>query len=241
MKYTIAVCDDDATQIEIILEYINIAAKTSKYEFDFIVAQSGQELLDKVKRKEVNVFLLDIEMGGINGLDTGEKLRAIFDNAIIVYITGFKDYALNAFGVKAFDYIIKPLTKEKFNKLFSDICKRIDELNYYIESEKIFSVINKENIYKIPYSDIYYFEKSLRKIKVVFKGGKVEFYGSFQKLKESLDMLYFTQCHQSFIVNNETIYSYKNHYIVIKELNTDIPVSKSYVKEVREVLARKLF
>ncbi|GAA0774685.1 LytTR family DNA-binding domain-containing protein [Clostridium subterminale] len=241
MDYTIALCDDKQIQVNIISDYIKETNSEIKKNFTIITANSGQELLDKIKHMEVHVFFLDVEMVGLNGIELGCRLREMYNKAVIVYVTGFKDYAFNAFEIRAFHYIIKPLSYEKFKSLFYEVLNSLNARYYIEEKDKEFIIENKGIIERIKYTDIYYFEKCLRKINVICKNYNIEFYGSFKTLKDDIDMNYFMQCHQSFIVNNDKISGYKNQEIYIEELNEYIPVSKSCIRDTKDVLAKQLF
>lgn len=249
MQYTISVCDDEKFQIDIIKKYIERFNENKEYEIHLLTACSGEELLEKLNNldnkdrdsKNIDIFFLDIEMKGIDGVELGRRLRKKNKDAVIVYITGFKDYAFNAFQIKAFDYIMKPVTYEKFQKLFGEILERVQEIQYRKEKNKEFIVEIRGLTKRINYSDIYYFEKSLRKIKVVNKRENIEFYKSFKIFKADIDMNFFTQCHQSFIVNNEKISAYKDHEIYIQELDKYIPVSKKWIRDVKDTLSKQLF
>ncbi|SNT15359.1 Response regulator receiver domain-containing protein [Anaerovirgula multivorans] len=69
------------------LEYFN-----KDYDFYLIQACNGEELLEKIKRKSIDIAFLDIEMEGLNGIQVGDAIRAKFLEVMIVFITGFKDY-----------------------------------------------------------------------------------------------------------------------------------------------------
>ena len=249
MKYNILICDDEQTQIEIIKNYLNKLRDELKFQCDILTANCAEELLNKLTKKDtqllkeesIPIFFLDVQMGGMNGLELGKKLRNIYKQAAIVYITGFIDYAIDAFEIRAFHYIIKPISYDKFRDLLIEIIEKVKELTYKKENEEIFVLETKESINKISYKDIYYFEKSLHKIKAFCSDGSYEFYGSFKNLMHSLDMKYFTQCHQGYIINNRRISSYKDQRVYLKEMDRYIPVSKSCIKIVKDVLAKQLF
>jgi len=76
---------------------------------------------------------------------------------------------------------------------------------------------------------------------VITKQETIEYYASLKELKKVLDMDYFVQCHQSFIINKSKLTSYKSQSVYISDLDIDIPVSKASVKEVRQCLANNLF
>lgn len=244
MSYNVIICDDDNIQVSIINEYLKKFSKDSNL-FNTLSFNSAEELLEEMSKNnsvlkinEIDIFLLDIEMSGLNGMELGYKIREINKGAIIIYITGFKDYALNAFEIRSFNYIMKPISYEKFYNVISEA---IELLSLKIEKSKELIIDNKDKVYRIKYDDIYYFEKYLRKVKVVTKQETIEYYASLKELKNVLDMDYFVQCHQSFIVNKSKLTSYKSQSVYIADLDIDIPVSKASVKEVRQCLANNLF
>ncbi|MBZ9607261.1 LytTR family DNA-binding domain-containing protein [Clostridium estertheticum] len=239
MKYTIAICDDEPVQVRVIEKYMESFNKEKK--FHIICSNSGEQLLSQIQYKPAHICFLDIQMKGMNGLEIGKKIRELNKNAIIIFITGFKDYALHAFGIKAFDYIIKPITEERFKNLFQEISEKLKITYRYAEEEKDLTIKTKEGIYNIKYDSIYYFEKHLRKIVAVCKGKNLEFNESFKNLKDHLDMTCFTQCHQGFIVNNKKISFYKNQQICVEKINLYIPVSRACVNEVRRISCHNLF
>jgi DNA-binding LytR/AlgR family response regulator len=125
--------------------------------------------------------------------------------------------------------------------VFKGVTQKLKELQAQKEMDQCFIVETKENVTKVFYKDVYYFEKSLRKVKLCYNSNEIVFYGSFKEVKDKLDMRCFTQCHQGYIINNDKISSYKNQQIFIKELNINIPVSKAYIKDVREIIANQIF
>lgn len=241
MNYTIAVCDDDSAQLKIIESYLKKFMEECKKEISIITSSSGEETLKKIVGKNIDIFLLDVEMKGMDGLELGKKLREINPKAIIIFITGFKDYALNAFSIRAFDYILKPISYDKFKPLLKECIQRLKEIHSISSTEKLFQLNTKDYTYNIKYSHICYFEKILRKVKVVCADNEYEFYGSFKNLMDNLDMEYFTQCHQSFIVNNNHIASYKNQQIYVEDVDKYLPVSRNFIKNVKESLGKSLF
>ncbi|WP_291579032.1 LytR/AlgR family response regulator transcription factor [Clostridium sp. UBA6640] len=244
MPYNVIICDDDNIQVRIINGYLNRFSDGNNL-FNILSFNSGEELLHKLSKNssslkvsDIDIFLLDIEMSGLNGMELGYKIREVNKTAIIIYITGFKDYALNAFEIRSFNYIIKPISYEKF---YSVISEAMEIVSLKIEKSKELVIDNKDKVHRIRYDDIYYFEKYLRKVRVITKQETIEYYASLKELKKVLDMDYFVQCHQSFIINKSKLTSYKSQSVYIADLGIDIPVSKASVKEVRQCLANNLF
>lgn len=103
--------------------------------FDFSVAT---EALDFVKGKSENleIAFLDIEMrGGLSGLQLGKVLTEYYPNINIIYVTGYSQYAINAFDMHASGYILKPVTRE-------GVLKELNSLRYSLDNqlEKVIKV-----------------------------------------------------------------------------------------------------
>jgi len=169
-----------------------------EHEFQCIVANSGEELLEKIKDERFDIFLLDIQMGGLNGIEIAKKIREKDNEAIIVFMTGYRKYTLEAFEINAFHYLIKPIMPEKFRNLMKRVLKRFHEIKVHRENTQKFILKTQSMIMKIDYKDILYFEKDFRKIKIYTVKGNYDFYGSFKALLTELDQNIFIRCHQSY-------------------------------------------
>lgn len=78
--------------------------------------EKSQDALEWVKKNEVDVAFLDIEMPNINGIELARKLKEINQNIRIIFVTAYEQYALDAFGVNAIGYLLKPYTSEDIEK-----------------------------------------------------------------------------------------------------------------------------
>lgn len=173
----------------------------------------------------------DLECG--NGIELIKNYKNKLKNTIIIIISKSKNFAYEAFNIGAFQYIIQPIDKDGLNLAWNKAVELIDYMDSVKLDNKVFTISTKDTIHKVKYKDIWYFEKILRKVRVVKKDGVIEYYGTFKELEDSLDFNFFIQCHQSFIVNKNKIYTYRNQQIYLGGLDYIIPVSKAYVRDVR--------
>lgn len=240
MGITIAVCDDESTIVELVTSYIGSLENNHKIEI--IKALSGEKLLKKVENKRIDVAFLDIEMKAMNGINLAREIKKKYEDCIIVFITGFKDHALEAFDVNAFQYILKPISENKFKKCLNDIVLRLEEKIAFKEKNSTFIIHNKKSVVKLKYKDIFYFEKLLNKIKVCTSEGDYEYYGTLKELKKELDMdKSFLQCHQGYIVNMSKIYTLKDEQIYMRDIKGYVPVSRRFKTEIKQILEENLF
>ncbi|WIV11588.1 LytTR family DNA-binding domain-containing protein [Proteiniborus sp. MB09-C3] len=239
MDLIIAICDDDKTHVDIIKEYINRI--DIDYDVKIIEAYSGEELLELIKDKHMDIIFLDIEMRELNGIETGKKIRERYEDTIIVFLTGYKSYALEAFQIESFQYIIKPITYENFRILMQKIYLRLKEIRAYNNMNKTFSYRTRQGIVSLKYEDIYYFERQGKKTYILTQVGKYEFSGTIKSIMESLDKNIFLRCHQGFVVNTEKFLNINNNEMVLRGIEQAIPIGRKYRQDVLKALEKKLF
>lgn len=106
----IAVCDDDRLMGEYIRQLIEERhAEEKNYQVELFT--SGEALLQA--DKYYDIYFLDIDLKDMSGLDMARTLRCKTD-AVLVFVTALKEYVFDAFDVKAFQYLLKPIDEEKF-------------------------------------------------------------------------------------------------------------------------------
>lgn len=84
---------------------------------------SGDEVIDKVIELNIDLLLLDINIGNILGIELAEEINRIKPEVNIVFVTAYSEYAVSAFEVNAIDYLLKPVTKIRFRKMIEKVSK----------------------------------------------------------------------------------------------------------------------
>lgn len=238
--YTIGICDDEAIQVNILTEYIQEICGAKGLEVNIVKCNSGEELVESLEHHTYDLVFLDIEMGGMDGLETGKQVREALKDAIIVFITGFKDYALDSFQIKAFDYIIKPISKQRFHTIFLEAIERIDDLTFLNKKKKKFTIKSREGMKSLSLSNIYYFEKKGKYVQIHTSEGIFDYRSTLKGCLQQLNDPNFIQCHQGFIVNLDGVTNRDQSAMMIGALNQKIPIGKTYRKNVLRAIEGKL-
>jgi len=243
MYLNVLICDDEVQQVEILKTFLkDFMSMNSKYDVNIYSTTNSKEAITKVQDTKFDIAFLDIEMKPYNGIEVGRVIRKLNKTAIIIFITGFKDYALNAFEINAFNYQLKPITIKRFYKLMLDVCRRIEEQRLYESMEKIFTIKTGDSLIKLKTTEIYCFEKVLRKVRVYTYSDTYEFYSTFKTIVEKLDMeREFIQVHQGYIVNRRMIVEMDCDNIYLRDINLHVPVRRIYKGILKEILAENLF
>jgi DNA-binding LytR/AlgR family response regulator len=237
MQVIIGICDDNLAQLELVSEFT--ARCLSGTAYSLICSTDPEDFLIRLKAAPPQVVLLDIDIPGMNGITLGKKIRLLYPGAVLIYITAHEEYAYEAYQVRAFHYLLKPLTLEKFRVVLTEA---LDSLKNEkpAEPERTFSVQLRGEMLRLPYSDILYFEKVGHKIKICTAARDIFYYGQLYDLLNTLEPSQFVRCHQGFIVNLDKIRSFKENTLFL-DGNISLPVGKTYVDTVRSTLARYLF
>ncbi|AQS08020.1 accessory gene regulator protein A [Clostridium saccharobutylicum] len=213
----IAICEDDNIQRKGILNMIDryFGMNAKKYEvFEFI---SGEKLLACTRK--FDIFFLDIQMDNISGIDTAKQIRITYEKAIIIFITGFKDYVFDAFDVHAFHYIIKPINENKFNEILHSAIRLLSK------KDKLLIAKTSNSSYKVFLKDILYLESNQRKVKIHTTYGVIEYYYKISDLEKELLEDNFYRCHKSYIVNLKYVQSFDNTFVTLKN-SEEVYISK---------------
>lgn len=219
----IFICDDNKT---ITANVENFLDDMSIPDVEVEVFYSGDKLIEYIDQGErANIFLLDIEMEGSNGIEVGKHIRKYDEKSIIIYMTSHKDYVYDVFEVLPFRFLVKPLDEDLFKKAISESIKRIYDNNkfYFFKVER--------TTHQIPYDEILYFEGRGRKVCIHTKKGEYEFYKKISEVMEEIDDNIFLRVHNSYIVNMDFIRSVLQKELIL-ENDIIVPVSKAYKNDV---------
>ncbi len=207
----IAICDDE---IEITSEIETILNDFRSFnDFESDVYFSGEELYKAIKKGiKYDLIFLDIEMIGIDGLDTARKIRTIDKNVAIVYITSHLENAIDGYDVNALGFMPKPINKEKFKDTYLRILEKISKVDYF------FRYTFKRENFNILIDDIIYFESVKRVVFIKTTGDEKKCYIKIDDLESKLikDGFPFYRINQSLLINPKYVYSQKSNEMTLK-------------------------
>lgn len=220
----IAICDDDKKDAAYIESLLLVEKKVS-----CDVYLSGYDLLKYIQNNTTfyDVYFLDIEMPGINGINTAQEIRKRDQKALIVYVTNHQDYVYDVFETLPFRFLKKPITSESLHKVWYDI------IEYFHMTKQVFLFTQNRIQCQIFTNEILYLESHGRVITLHAEKEKYDFYGRIYKLAETLNSNLFMQPHSSYLVNMDYIFSITNSEIVLRN-NIIIPITFKYKLKVQQ-------
>lgn len=225
----IAICDDNMYMLDKLESVVSSCFQRNDNDYSCDAYSSGEEIIKNLeKQNKHQIYLLDIEMKKINGLQVAAKIREFDQEAIIIFVTSHDELMPEAFNVLAFNFIVKPFD---YNQAKHIILKAIQTIR---QRQVLFQFVIRKKTYTLYVNQITFFESINRKVIIhTTTNDQYEYYGTLKELKQKLNHYLFAQVHNSYIVNMEHIKTMSGEGIV---LNTgdNILVTKSYHKEFHE-------
>lgn len=222
----LALCDDDSALLEILEKYFD---KLDDSSLDYDIYFSADELYKHIKNQKIryDVYLLDIEMKGMNGLELARCLREQDSNSLIVFLTSYSKYVFSVFEVITFDFLLKPIEYSKFVKL-------IQKIKRYLQiTKRTFVFSYRKNSFSIPCEEIYYIEKSGRRAYLYTKNKEYIFNMTLDEIWKQLDPTVFVSIYPSCIVNLSYVREIVRNELILKTGNK-LYVSKKYCQEIKK-------
>lgn len=222
----IGICEDEKEIQDLIETYLQSILKSVNIDYEIKKYNLGEELLES-NLKEIDILLLDIQMGQINGMDTARKIREVDNKMEIIFITSLIDYVQEGYEVRAYRYLLKPIEEEELKKHVLTCIKEIENKNSYI------LIKNKSNKYKICLEEIKYIEVQKKNMIIHTINKDFDVIYSLEKIEKDLKLDKFVRCHKSFLVNLSYVENIKLNTAIL-ESGEEVPVSRYRYKEVKE-------
>ncbi|AVQ16382.1 LytR/AlgR family response regulator transcription factor [Fusobacterium gonidiaformans] len=188
--------------------------------------------------KEVDVLFLDINMPELNGLNLGKIIRKLNPAMKIIFVTAYREYAVDAFEIQAFDYLLKPYSEDRIEKLLSRLSVEKKQI-----SNKV-SISVGEKIMVFNTEDIIVVEADKKESRVYTTK---ECYLTKMKIsdwEEQLPENQFYRCHRSYLVNLSKVREiepwFNNSFMIhMESCPVKIPVSRNNMKEFKSLFQVK--
>ena len=194
--------------------------------------ESGEEIAKRAG-EFFDVIFMDIDMGGLDGMEAARRIRAVDSNAVIVFITNMAGYAVEGYSVQALDFLIKPVSALR-------IRQELDKILEIRRRGKPPKIMLKGNgtIFQVDVNDILFVEMYGRKIRVHRRQGMVEFNGTLRYFEERLPKELFFRCHHGFLVNMAYVSSIGKCDVEVE--GRCLPVGRQRKKKFLQAFARYL-
>ena len=225
MEIKIAVCDDCHQQTEYIKMLVNKWAEGKYIKVTVDMFESSENFKSAWSEgKAFDILLLDIEMGGQNGVELARDLRKTDEKLVIIFITGFADYISDGYDVSALHYLMKPVNEDKFFEVLDRATERLKK------AEQTLLVQTTDTTAKIPLDDILYIEAFAHYVVIQTKTASTETRANISEIEKSVGYG-FVRCHRSYIVGLNHISRITKTDVILDNGKT-IPLSRRLYTEI---------
>ena len=237
MKIRCLLVDDEPLALEVLQSHIS---NSNGLEIAGI-CKNALEALDILHKKQVDLIFLDIKMPTLLGT---EFLKSLSNPPKVIFVTAYREFAMDGFELDAIDYLLKPVSFEKFLKALSKV-KRLMGHDYIIQAEEsrknpeafVYMKVDK-SMQKVFVNEILYVESRRDYVKIFLSTGKS--FLAKQSISSMINLLSeqsFLRVHRSFLVSVDKITGYNNNDIQLGSL--EIPIGKLYKLQVMEAINSK--
>ncbi|WP_043114804.1 LytR/AlgR family response regulator transcription factor [Solimonas soli] len=213
-------------------------------------ADNGEAALDVIDDEEPDLVLLDIRMGGIDGLQVGRQLAEMDVPPAVIFTTAYSEHALSAFDANASAYLLKPIRIEKLRDALQRVRKPTrahkPKSNGSVEAaplkREFILATTRDGLIRVPTQEVVYFLADQKYTTVAHLHGEVLIEESLKTLEEDLQPQ-FLRIHRKALVNTNFIASLErdrhgeqHHWLKMKHAAQALPVSRRRLAEVRRFL-----
>lgn len=214
----------------------NLAAYYTDENWTMILCSEYAQIYEYLeKRAAFDMICLDITIKGV--LELAEKIRSFCKHAVLILVAD-KTITPERYirpAIRAESLMLKPLTTEKIDRTLQEAFSLFAEMYAVPDTSSVFVAENRDGHWRIPYTDILFFEAREKRIYLNTENQEISFNGTIGMLEESLPDC-FLRCHRSFIINREKVERIIRRENLIKLYgNFSVPVSKSYRHIMREL------
>lgn len=234
MEIRCMIVDDEPIALDILENFIH------KIDYLQLVARCDNAIdaFNRLQKETVDVLFLDIEMPKLDGIKLIKTLKV---SPKVILTTAYRDYALAGYDLDVVDYLLKPISFERFLMALTKVNRRtgvpintptLPVLEHDKPEPHIFLKVDKKMV-KVPLCEILYIEGLSNYVKVITKSRSLITYQKLSYLEEKLPKEQFIRIHRSFIIAVEKIEAYTPQTIEIS--GKELPISRNYKHEVLKI------
>ncbi|KAA3602829.1 MAG: DNA-binding response regulator [Calditrichaeota bacterium] len=252
MKISVLVVDDEPLARSKIVNWLKKFDEVAEVQ----EAQNGFEAVELTQSSKIDLIFLDIQMPEMSGFELLEKIEKL---PLVIFVTAFDKFAIEAFKVNALDYLLKPFDKERFENAFLraiDQLKQIENLEFaeklqsLLESQKGKVFLEKitvrlgKKISILEVREIKWFKAEGNYVKIFAESGNFLIRDSLLNLEKKLNPQEFQRIHKSYILNTNLIQelqsaSHGDYHILLKD-STKLTLSRNYKDKFCKALELKI-
>jgi len=232
------IIDDEPLALDVLETYIN-----QMPELNLVARCSNAlEANELLRKSQIDLIFLDIQMPQVSGVDF---IKTLANPPMFIFTTAFSHYALEGYELNAIDYLLKPISLERFMKAVNKALEQAElrkreEAGESTPGEGIefFFVKADKKLVKIKYDEILYIEGLKDYVIIRLEQGRVVTLQTMKSLEDKLPLSKFKRIHRSYIVSLDKIHAVDGTSVDVYEKGQikQLPIGKNYRDEILEIV-----
>lgn len=233
------IVDDEPLALDVLETYIEQMPNVELVQ----KCENALEANEALKNHEIDLMFLDIQMPQITGV---EFLKSLKNPPAVIFTTAYPEYAVEGFELDAADYLLKPISLDRFMKAVNKVSEKLGDTSgnnsgvVEMEGDFIFVKADKKLI-KVDFSDIIYIEGLKDYVIIRQEAGRVITLQTMKSLEAKLPETIFKRIHRSYIVNINKINAVVGNMLEVTEKGSTkhLPIGKNYREELLKIINLK--
>ncbi len=199
--------------------------------------ENGIQAMSILRENHIDLIFLDIEMPEIDGISF---LKYLKKNPGVIFTTAYRNYAVEAFDLDVIDYLLKPISFDRFLKAIDKFYERknlpVSHSEIIKDNRSFINIKANRKTYKIDVEKIVYIEGLKDYVKIICTDESIVTHDSLSNLEDILKKFGFIRIHNSFLVATDKIKSFNSESVFLEE--KELPISRTYKKNVLSQLEK---
>ncbi len=233
------IVDDEPLALDVLETYIEQMPNVELVQR----CENALEANEALKNHDVDLMFLDIQMPQITGV---EFLKSLKNPPPVIFTTAYPEYAVEGFELDAADYLLKPISLDRFMKAVNKVSEKLGDTTgnnsgvVEMEGDFIFVKADKKLI-KVDFNDIIYIEGLKDYVIIRQEAGRVITLQTMKSLEKKLPVTIFKRVHRSYIVNINKINAVVGNMLEVTEKGSTkhLPIGKNYREELLKIINLK--
>jgi DNA-binding LytR/AlgR family response regulator len=243
MTLNVLIVDDEPLALDVLETYISQMPELKLVRR----CSNALEANEVLKQHHVDLMFLDIQMPQLTGIDF---LRTLSKPPMVVFTTAYPNYAIQGFDLNALDYLLKPISLERFVKAVNKAVEHAELLHREqapgsavgaADGQDFFFVKADKKLVKVNFEDIIYIEGLKDYVIIRLLAGRVITLQTMKSLEDKLPNNRFRRIHRSYIVSMDKIMAIEGNMVEVMEKDKPklLPIGKNYRDDLLELIEKK--
>ena len=226
----ITLVEDEKEHMDILLKYLKRYEEEHHTFFQITTFSDGLDIISEYKA-EHDIILLDIQMKHLDGMTAAEKIRALDEDVIFIFITSTVQFAVQGYLVDALGYILKPVPYLAFSQILHKAIKKVEQ-----KQSKLYLTIETEGgQLRLDTASIYYIESQKHNVIIHSEKGNYRTAGPLKHLEELLSDKGFSKAHNAYLINLQHVAAVMPNLLRLNN-KEELPISRARKKVFMDAL-----